>query len=50
LQKIFFLARTPINHGIFPPSVTVWGEADKDPRYADLDSLVAAAQSISTQP
>lgn len=24
-----------------------WGEADKDPRYADLDHLVAAAQSIS---
>jgi pimeloyl-ACP methyl ester carboxylesterase len=25
-----------------------WGEADKDPRYADLDALVADAQSIST--
>ena len=24
-----------------------WGEANKDPRYADLDRLVAAAQSIS---
>ena len=24
-----------------------WGEADKDPSYADLDRLVAAAQSIS---
>jgi pimeloyl-ACP methyl ester carboxylesterase len=25
-----------------------WGEADKDPSYADLDRLVSAAQSIST--
>ena len=25
-----------------------WGEADKDPSYADLDRLVTAAQSIST--
>jgi hypothetical protein len=25
-----------------------WGEADKDPRYADLDRLVTGAQSIST--
>ena len=25
-----------------------WGEADKDPRYADLDRLVTGAESIST--
>jgi hypothetical protein len=25
-----------------------WGEADKDPGYADLDRLVTAAQSIAT--
>jgi pimeloyl-ACP methyl ester carboxylesterase len=28
--------------------VRVWGEANKDPNYADLDRLVTAARSIST--